>query len=277
MSQKMKWSAQLFVVSLCALALKVFYSNASPDQLRWILAPTTWLVEILSGRTFAFESHAGYMSSDHSFLIAASCAGVNFLITAFLMLTMRTLFTNRLENVSWRFIPVATLGAYLTTIGANTVRICLALDLPRVGPVDGSQLHRLEGIVVYFGFLLGLFLVTEQRATESVWRRLRFPLAIYYVVTLVVPLVNGGYRRGPSFWQHSGFVLVVPLIVSLLMVMFHRWSISARNKPSFDRVRGSIKRHCGKNQKTCIRTLNLRSRCKRKAWGVSPRTTRRYC
>ena len=228
MSPKMKWSAQLVVVSLCALALKIFYSTANPNQLRWILAPTTWLVELVSGRTFAFESHAGYMSSDHSFLIAASCAGVNFLITAFLMLTLRTMLTNQFESISWRLIPLAALSAYLTTLAANTVRICLALELPRVGSLEQSQVHRLEGIVVYFGFLLLLFLITEQGETESVLRSLRFPLAIYYVVTLVVPIVNGGYRRGPSFWRHSAFVLVVPLIVSLLMVML-RFAMPGRS------------------------------------------------
>src|SRR5688500_16207168 len=107
MTQRMKWSAQLFVVLLCALGLKYFYSTASPDELRWILAPTTRLVELLSGRSFEFESHAGYMSSDNRFLIAASCAGVNFLLTSFLMLSLRKLWRDRSQSTSWRLIPMA--------------------------------------------------------------------------------------------------------------------------------------------------------------------------
>src|SRR5690349_1521548 len=95
MNNRQKWSAQLSVVGLCALALKLHYSFASPDQLRWILSPTTWLVELISGRSFSFESHAGYMSSDQRFLIAASCAGVNFMIAAFLMLTLRVSVAQR--------------------------------------------------------------------------------------------------------------------------------------------------------------------------------------
>ena len=35
---------------LCALALKSYYSTATADELRWILAPTTVLVELLSGK-----------------------------------------------------------------------------------------------------------------------------------------------------------------------------------------------------------------------------------
>src|SRR6267142_5972898 len=73
-------NAQLFVVVLCAAAVKLYYSTASVDQLRWILAPTTFVVGLISGSRFEFESHAGYLNSDRSFVIAASCAGVNFLI-----------------------------------------------------------------------------------------------------------------------------------------------------------------------------------------------------
>src|ERR1700752_3696118 len=105
MSRKAIWSAQLAIVALCALALKYFYSTATPDQLRWILAPTTLLVELVSGKSFAFESYTGYMSSDHTCVIAAPCAGVNFLITAFLMLTLRRLWRDRFQPREWHFIP----------------------------------------------------------------------------------------------------------------------------------------------------------------------------
>jgi exosortase K len=74
MKQKFTWSllAQLVVVLLCAFTLKLYYSTASANQLRWILAPTTAFVEMVSGTAFEFESHAGYISADRSFLIAPS-------------------------------------------------------------------------------------------------------------------------------------------------------------------------------------------------------------
>src|SRR6185503_20350792 len=132
MKSKTRWSAQLMGVLLCALGLKLYYSAASPDELRWILAPTAWLVETLSGRTFSFEAHAGYMSSDHTFLIAASCAGVNFLITSFLMLTIRHSWRQRSKHNQeqlwrqWVFLPIAVVMAYATTVVANTARISIA-------------------------------------------------------------------------------------------------------------------------------------------------------
>ena len=231
MNSQKKWSAQLFVVGLCALALKVHYSLASPDQLRWILSPTTWLVELLSGRSFSFESHSGYMSSDHTFLIAASCAGVNFMIAAFLMLTLRVLVAQRNQPISWRFVPVTAAVAYTSTIIANTVRICIALEMQRgsfhLQPFDRNELHRLEGIVVYFVFLLVLFIATEQRANAGFVRRLRqwcFPLGVYYATTLLLPLINGAFKRGTAFWEHSLFVMLVPILVSLLVLSISMFS-----------------------------------------------------
>ena len=214
MSRKAIWGAQLAIVALCALALKYFYSTATPDQLRWILAPTTWLVELVSGKSFAFESYTGYMSSDHTFVIAAPCAGVNFLITAFLMLTLRRLWQDRFQPSQWNFIPAAAIIAYGTTLIANTARIWLALSDLEINWLSAHQQHRFEGVVVYFGFLLVLFLGTDRLrlATPS---RLLFPLGIYYAVTLAVPLLNGSYNHGAAFWEHFSFVLVLPLFMIL--------------------------------------------------------------
>lgn len=218
---KMIWGAQLVVVLLCALALKSYYSSATANELRWILAPTTALVEMLSGRSFEFESYTGYMSSDHTFVIAVPCAGVNFLLTAFLMISLRCLWRARFQNVSWRFLPIAALLAYVATLIANTTRICVALEIQRrsieVSWLTGNQLHRIEGIVIYFGFLLLLFMLTER--TDSPKRVFLFPLLIYYATTLGIPLINGSFHQ-PAFWEHFGFVLVLPLFFVLSFVLF---------------------------------------------------------
>ena len=217
MKRKIIWSAQLLVVVLCALGLKLYYSTATPDELRWILAPTTALVELLSGRAFTFESYTGYMSSDHRFVIAVSCAGVNFLLTAFLMLGLRRLWRERFQPVSWNFLPLTVVVAYVTTVIANTVRICISLEIQRhevqVSGLSANQLHRLEGIVVYFGFLLLLFMLTERQKATPKRRLILFPLFIYYATTLGIPLLNGSYKQGVPFLEHSVFVLVLPLIL----------------------------------------------------------------
>ena len=216
--RRMIWGAQLGIVALCAFALKQYYSTATANQLRWILAPTTLIVELLSGRSFQFEPYTGYMSTDHSFVIAVPCAGVNFLITAFVMLALRRLWEARSEGVSWRFLPSSLAIAYVTTVITNAVRISVALEIQRrsieVSGLNANQLHRLEGIVVYFGFLMLLFVVMERRL-------LMFPLIIYYVMTLGVPIVNGSFYRA-GFWEHFSFVVIMPLILMLpVLVVRH--------------------------------------------------------
>jgi exosortase K len=224
MRAKTIWGAQLTLVLLCALALKYFYSTASPNELRWILAPTTVLVELLSGKSFEFESYTGYMSSDHTFVIAAPCAGVNFLLTAFIMLGLRHLWRAPFQAIGWSFLPAVAVTAYVATLIANTVRICVALEGLEVSWLTRNQVHRVEGIVVYFGFLLLLFVMTERfESAKSSLRRLALPLVIYYATTLGIPLVNGAYRQYASFWEHFVFVLVLPLILVVPLVVFREF------------------------------------------------------
>jgi exosortase K len=250
MNSRSQWNriAQLLVVLLSALTLKQFYSTASVNQLRWILTPTTLLIERVTGWQFEFESHAGYLSSDRSFLIAASCAGVNFLITAFLMLSLRRLLSAR--DTAWRFIPAAALVAYLATLVANTVRISTAIRLQpatlELGGLSRNQLHRSEGIFIYFGFLVLLFMLSEKVDNRTVrepehaagaagdktmsvaarrfglLRQAAFPLLIYYATTLGVPFVAAAFRTravAADLWEHSIFVLLTPLLVLLPLAM----------------------------------------------------------
>ena len=240
-----KRNAQLVVVVLCAAFAKLYYSTTNVNQLRWILAPTTIGVELVSGSRFEFEYYAGYINTDRSFVIAASCAGVNFLITSFLMLSLRKLWRDRPHDTPWRFIPYAALCAYLATVGANTVRISTALLLHRMPLgtdwLSPNQLHRFEGIFIYFGFLLLLFMANEKMSSDNapssrnasgLFRRPFWPLLFYYATTLGIPVANGAYRQGADFWEHAGFVLLTPLVLIIPLATFrfyreHRVSRSA--------------------------------------------------
>jgi hypothetical protein len=149
------------------------------------------------------------------------------------MLTLGRLWKGRTMNVGWMFVPISMLAAYVTTVLANTVRISTALQIRHVDPdliwLNPDQLHRFEGIVIYFGFLLLLFVIGERigsdparspRGTASRLRRSMLPLLIYYATTLGVPLVNGAYHGGLAtigFWEHSVFVLIIPILLLLIL------------------------------------------------------------
>jgi len=95
--------------------------------------------------------------------------------------------------------------------------------LPESSWLDREQLHRIEGIFVYFSFLLLLYVISEKISAEkgsNLLRQAALPLLIYYTVTIGMPLANGGYRQGVGFWEHSIFVLVIPLLLILPVAVF---------------------------------------------------------
>jgi exosortase K len=229
--------AQFLFVLLAAWALKRYYSTAGADDLWWILWSTARLTSLVTETRFYFEARAGYMSDDRSFLIAAACSGVNFLITAFLLLAMTKLWRHR--RIEWIYLGFAAVAAYASTIVANTVRIALALWLnsakPEVFGLGREELHRLDGILIYFGFLLLLYVLVQPRSKTAVLtnigpvncavfgrvvgegKRYFFPLAVYYATTLGIPGLNGALRRGGEFWEHAFFVAATPVVMIVMV------------------------------------------------------------
>ncbi|HKX82661.1 MAG TPA: exosortase K [Pyrinomonadaceae bacterium] len=219
--------AQGTVVLGSAFLMKLFYSTSNVNDLRWILAPTSFLVEVVTDEEFYFESYAGYMNYDRSFLIADSCSGVNFLIMAFLVLCLMKLRKGLSTEVNWGFIPVALGAAFISTLIANTVRIAVAMRIHRMSSemvwINPEQLHRLEGIFIYFGFLMLLFTLAESLEDVGSYRAVRgdllrrslVPLSIYWFITLGIPILNGAVSNGENFREHALFVFIIPMILIL--------------------------------------------------------------
>ena len=224
---KINWKtvAQAAVILIAAVSLKTFYSTASVNGLTWMLWPTKMIVELISDTRFHFESYAGYMSEDRSFLIAAACSGVNFLIAIFLMLSLRTLWQRRGDSTSWRSLLLIAGLSYIITIIANSLRISSALWLISTRReffgLDRDEMHRLDGVLIYFGMMLLVYLAFEyweKKGQVLRWQKLVFPLAVYYAITLALPIVNGAFRDS-EFLTHSLFVFVTPLALIGMFVL----------------------------------------------------------
>jgi exosortase K len=196
-----------FAVALgAAYALKRFYSGASAADLRFVLAPTTWLVEALGGHRFEWTP-GGYLSRDLRFVIAPACAGVNFLIVAFCALVLAFVRPARPGWQNAALLPVGAAAAYAATLLANALRILLAIPLwaHRVafGPLTGARLHELLGVAVFLGGLLLLVAVARRVAGAPV--RAWMALVPYAGVMLVAPLLRGAHQRD-GFWAHAAVV-----------------------------------------------------------------------
>ena len=157
--------AKLLVIGAAAVTawgLKRHYAGAGPDDLLWILSPTTWLVGVTTGATFTFQPGEGYLSREHLFLIEKSCAGVNFMIAAFVMMTYRLFHRIGSVRTAAQVLGVSLVASYSAAVVVNAARISLAMRLaahPAVwSGLSATDVHRIEGIAVYFG---GLVLLHE--------------------------------------------------------------------------------------------------------------------
>lgn len=214
----------LAFVALIAWGLKRHYADAPVDGLSWILAPTAWLVGAVTGTPFTAVPREGYFSAERLFLIEKSCAGINFMIAAFAMVAFALLHRVRSAGTGAGVVAVSLLASYAAAVIVNAVRISIALWLAahpvRLSALSAADVHRLEGIIVYFGGLVLLYEIVR-RIDRGTFRSLALPLGCYYAVTLAVPFLNGSLRlrsgqaaqAGDVFLKHALVVLLVPLVL----------------------------------------------------------------
>jgi exosortase K len=160
---------KLFTVAmtmLIAWGLKRHYAHARVEDLRWILTPTASVVGVVTGADYRLLSGEGYFSHDWMFLIEKSCAGINFMIAAFGMLVLALLHRAGSARGAATLLSVSLLASYLAAVVVNTVRIAIAMWLAThpaaLSTVSATDLHRIEGIAVYFGGLVLLYELAQR-------------------------------------------------------------------------------------------------------------------
>lgn len=200
-----------------ALGLKRHYADARAEDLSWILGPTSRLAGAMAGTRFMPLAGEGYFSREHLFVIAKACAGVNFMVAAFGMVTLALLHRVRSLLSAASVLAASLVASYGAAVLVNAMRIVGALWLAAhpVSVLGSPDVHRLEGIVVYFGGLVLLYEIVRRLDEESQsrgFRRLALPLASYYVVTLAIPLA-GGVSPSGAFLAHALVVVTVPALL----------------------------------------------------------------
>jgi exosortase K len=231
---------------LLILAVKLHYSTADAEALRWILTPVAGLVALLSGMNFEWLPQAGFVNHAHSIVIAPACAGVNFLIICFASLFFTFVSRQRKDRAKCAWFALSATIAYLVTLAANSLRIILSVflyDAPiYAGWLTPGRVHQLAGTVLFISLLVPTWLIVERMVRRShppaqagggpgsrdagglpvsaIY--LPAPFAWYGLITIVVPLLNGAFRLyGSEFVEHSVMVMLacgcVFLITARLM------------------------------------------------------------
>jgi exosortase K len=233
---------------IIAVGLKYYYSGASSDALNWILVPTSRLVEYLSGIHFQRELHTGLVSHSHRYIIAPSCAGINFLTIAFstFFFSLAYRFKGIERKLLWLGISLGM--TYLLTLGANALRVIAAIYLYKAdiygGWITPERVHRIEGTLVYFVFLLFAFITVERIVEHLVFDRsgegkntdiqrkslldmiyvCLIPFFCYSFIALGIPLLNVAHQLNRtkymehSFWVISSCLTILSLLFFILFV-----------------------------------------------------------
>jgi exosortase K len=157
-------------VMVCALllawGLKRHYADARADDLGWILSPTARLVGVMTGQGFTLQRGEGYFSRDRLFLIEKSCAGINFMVAAFGMLIFALLHRVGSGMSAARVLSVSLLAGYAAAVLVNAMRIAVAMWLAThpvaLSAFSAADVHRVEGITVYFGGLVLLYELVQR-------------------------------------------------------------------------------------------------------------------
>lgn len=232
--------------AVIAVIIKAAYGAADADRLLWLLAPTARWVELLSGISFEYVPHAGYVSHAYRFLIAPSCAGIRFFIMVFLMPVfsfshvIEESALDRTKEKKKGFIWLLfSLGfSYLFTVFVNGIRITLAVYLPILlekavseeGFLTPEGLHTMIGAVVYCTSLCMLYYLTERIVDRRLCRcgakarkgkkagdfGFTVPVCWYFFLTVVFPFLGRLYRR-----EWEGFFSYALLVSgSCLLMLF---------------------------------------------------------
>lgn len=203
-------------------AIKGVYRTAGADALLWILAPSSWLARFLGGVDLRYEEGAGFISHADRLVVGAPCAGLNFLVVAFLTLLLAHLsrFESARAKVGWLLASLAL--AYAATVVTNGVRIAVSAHLYGAdiyrGAVTPERVHRLAGTVIYYGSLLAVYLAVGV-ALRAHGRRL-LPLGCYLLVSVGVPLAGRAWAGDPArFVEHLAWVVGTALVLTAVALL----------------------------------------------------------
>lgn len=224
--------------AIVVLVMNHFCRTNDSDALKWILTPTARWVSVLSGISFEYLPHQGYVNHFHQFLIASSCAGSRFMLITFLMLVFSFLVSdfmgessgmyslqdcektceagqknNNVDEISaykeYLWFGFSMVFSYIATIFVNGVRITVSIYLPAIlegkhlmdGWLTDDSLHTLIGTVTYFMFLCVVYLLASL-FRRCMFRRKKCQTGILLFI--------------PAFWY-----LLVVLILPFVKRMFH--------------------------------------------------------
>ncbi|MDA3885531.1 MAG: exosortase K [Candidatus Delongbacteria bacterium] len=155
------------------ILFKLGYKFSKNDSLIFLLKPIDKLVGLLTGSNSVYITETGYFHNQLNIFIDKSCAGFNFWIISFLMLTFLGLKNSDNNLKKLLTIPLAITGAYFLTILVNTSRIFASIVIQNQtsGFFENQQhiIHEAIGIVTNLSFLILVYFFIDKILTKRIY------------------------------------------------------------------------------------------------------------
>lgn len=219
---------------LLLLGMKYFYSRTNVNHLTWLLAPTAWWVQALSGIPFHFVPYEGYVNHTYQFVIARSCCGMQFMIItiATLLFPFIPQMDTTQKKIRWMISILP--ASYILTILVNIIRILLSIYLPVImqKSLSGSfltpaRLHTLIGTFVYFTSLFLIYHLAGLLSRRS-FPKILPPVFFYLALVLGIPLLNRNWQNGEKQFAEYAFLVISVCFAVLFIPACHHFRVRSR-------------------------------------------------
>lgn len=228
------------LAGMIALWMRHISKTNDSDVILWILAPTARWASILSGISFEYIPHMGYVNHAYEFLIAPACSGIRFMLLTFLMLIFSFLHPYASTDAQpsgyhWLWFSFSIPYSYLATICVNGIRISASILLPpvfeRLSLINGwltqERLHTIIGTTIYFSCLYGIYRIAARimqamaphtrHCFSSQLLKTIAPAFWYLMIVLAVPFLGRIYRNEwDGFGAYVALILGVCLVITLI-------------------------------------------------------------
>jgi exosortase K len=157
----MHWNKNTIYYLLLAsifVLLKLFYTQADNSSLAFLLRPTSYSIELVTGSSSIFISERGFFHEDLNILIDKSCSGFNFWMLCFTLFSF-TLIQSRSFKIKFFILPITLCITYILTLFTNTSRILMAIRMQTsLHSLSPNWSHEAQGSFVYVFFFILFYL-----------------------------------------------------------------------------------------------------------------------
>ena len=164
---KLHKNIEYYVVTvLIFILLKLGFKYADQEDVIFLLKPTDMLINLITGSSSIYIETQGYYHEQLNIIVDKSCAGFNFWILSFTMITFLFLKYTRSHLQKIVSILIALISAFFLTLLVNTSRIFVSIitqsKLSDILNLKANIIHEGIGIIINLSFLILTYLIIEK-------------------------------------------------------------------------------------------------------------------